>query len=120
MHQNNASVQYKQMTETPVSKLILKLGIPTTISMLATSLYNMADTFFVGTLGTSASGAVGIVFGLMAILQAFGFLFGHGAGSILSRKLGAQDTDSATRAASTGFSVRWHVALGFWFADCCF
>lgn len=103
MQQNKASTQYKRMTETPVSKLILKLGVPTTISMLATSLYNMADTFFVGTLGTSASGAVGVVFGLMAILQAFGFLFGHGAGSILSRKLGARDTDSATRAASTGF-----------------
>ena len=100
---DNTSAQYKRMTETPVSKLILKLGIPTTISMLATSLYNMADTYFVGTLGTSASGAVGIVFGLMAILQAFGFLFGHGAGSILSRKLGARDTHSATCAASVGF-----------------
>ncbi len=103
MQLDSASAQYRKMTETPVSKLILKLGIPTTISMLATSLYNMADTYFVGTLGTSASGAVGVVFGLMAILQAFGFLFGHGAGSILSRKLGAQDTGSATRAASTGF-----------------
>ena len=86
-----ASAQYRRMTETPVSRLILKLGIPTTISMLATSIYNMADTYFVGTLGTSASGAVGVVFGLMAILQAVGFMFGHGAGSILSRKLGAQD-----------------------------
>lgn len=98
-----ASAQYRRMTETPVSRLILKLGIPTTISMLATSIYNMADTYFVGTLGTSASGAVGVVFGLMAILQAVGFMFGHGAGSILSRKLGAQDRESATQAASTGF-----------------
>ena len=57
--------QYKKMTETPVTKLILMLGIPTIISMLVTNIYNMADTYFVGTLGTSASGATGIVFGLM-------------------------------------------------------
>ena len=70
--------QYEKMTETPVSKLIIMLGIPTTISMLVTNIYNMADTYFVGELGTSASGAVGVVFGLMAIIQAFGFMFGHG------------------------------------------
>lgn len=95
--------QYKKMTETPVSKLIIMLGIPTTISMLVTNIYNMADTYFVGTIGTSASGAVGIVFGLMAIIQAFGFMFGHGAGSIISRRLGAKDIESASRFASTSF-----------------
>lgn len=95
--------QYKKMTETPVSKLIIMLGIPTTISMLVTNIYNMADTYFVGTIGTSASGAVGIVFGLMAIIQAFGFMFGHGAGSIISRRLGAKDVESASRFASTSF-----------------
>lgn len=95
--------QYTLMTETPVSKLIIKLGIPTTISMLVTNVYNMADTYFVGTLGTSASGAVGIVFGLMAIIQACGFTFGHGAGSIISRKLGAKDTDTANLVASVSF-----------------
>ena len=61
--------QYVRMTETPVSKLIISLGIPTIISMLVTSIYNMADTYFVGTLGTSASGATGVVFGLMAIVK---------------------------------------------------
>ena len=91
------------MTETPVSKLIIMLGIPTTISMLVTNIYNMADTYFVGRLGTSASGAIGVVFGLMAIIQAFGFMFGHGAGSIISRRLGARDVESASRFASTSF-----------------
>ncbi len=95
--------QYKLMTETPVSKLIIKLGIPTTISMLVTNIYNMADTYFVGTLGTSASGAVGIVFGLMAIIQALGFTLGHGAGSIISRKLGAKDKETADLTASASF-----------------
>lgn len=67
--------QYKKMTETPISKLITTLSIPTIVSMLVTNIYNMADTYFVGTLGTSASAATGVVFGLMAILQAFGFMF---------------------------------------------
>lgn len=95
--------QYKKMTETPVPRLIITLGIPTTISMLVTNIYNMADTYFVGKIGTSASGAVGIVFGLMAIIQAFGFMFGHGAGSIISRRLGAKDVESASKFASTSF-----------------
>lgn len=95
--------QYKKMTETPVTKLILMLGIPTIISMLVTNIYNMADTYFVGTLGTSASGATGIVFGLMSVLQAFGFMFGHGAGSNISRKLGGHDIESARVYASTSF-----------------
>ena len=101
MQQENT--QYRKMTETPVPKLIIMLGIPTTLSMLVTNIYNMADTYFVGKLGTSASGAVGIVFGLMAIIQAFGFMFGHGAGSIISRRLGAKDVESASRFASTSF-----------------
>lgn len=104
MRQNNsADKQYAFMTETPVGKLIIKLGIPTTISMLVTNIYNMADTYFVGTLGTSASGAVGVVFGLMAVIQAIGFMLGHGAGSIISRKLGAKETEIANLVASTSF-----------------
>lgn len=95
--------QYKIMTETPIPKLVIKLGIPTTISMLISNIYNMADTYFVSQLGTSASGAVGIIFGLMSIIQAFGFLFGQGAGSIVSRKLGAGEKESASRYASIGF-----------------
>lgn len=114
--------QYKKMTETPVPRLIITLGIPTTISMLVTNIYNMADTYFVGKIGTSASGAVGIVFGLMAIIQAFGFMFGHGAGSIISRRLGARDVKSASRFASTSFASSLVVGvvimvLGFLFLN---
>ena len=101
--QLNPEEKYNRMVNTPVPKLIIQLGLPTIASMLITSIYNMADTYFVGTLGKSASGAVGVVFSLMAILQAFGFLYGHGSGSLLSRKLGQQDTKSASRYGSTGF-----------------
>ncbi|MCR5399108.1 MAG: MATE family efflux transporter [Lachnospiraceae bacterium] len=101
--------QYKKMTETPIAKLIIMLSIPTIINMLVTNIYNLVDTAFVGRLGNSASGAVGIVFGYMAIIQAFGFMFGQGGGSIVSRLLGARDTDSASKNASTAFFF----ALGF-------
>ncbi len=94
---------YNKMVNTPVSKLVIILGIPTTISMLITNIYNMADTYFVGTLGNSASGAVGVVFGLMAIIQAFGFMFGHGAGSIIARCLGEGDVENAHKYASISF-----------------
>ena len=95
--------QYKKMTETPIPKLILGLAAPTILSMLITSIYNLADTFFVGQISTSASGAVGIVSSLMAIIQALGFTLGHGSGTIISRSLGSRNTDAATRFASTSF-----------------
>lgn len=91
---------YEKMTKWPIPKLVISLGIPTTASMLISNIYNMADTFFVSSLGNSASGAVGVAFGLMAIIQAFGFMFGHGAGSIIARKLGQRDVKNASIFAS--------------------
>lgn len=119
MSPQREDTQYIKMTETPVANLVVMLGIPTTISMLVTSIYNMADTAFVGTLGTSASGAIGVVFGYMAILQAIGFMFGQGSGSQIARMLGRRDPESASRIASTGFLTAMGlgviVALGSWF-----
>ena len=94
---------YQKMTESPVARLFIQLSIPSIISMMISNIYNMVDTAFVGQLGTSASAAVGIVFGFMAILQAVGFLFGQGSGSILGRKLGQQELDDASIIVSTGF-----------------
>ena len=101
--QNTQEQKYKTMTEAPVKGLIVKLAIPTMISMLVTSFYNMADTFFVGKLGPSATGAVGVVFSVMAIIQAVGFFFGHGSGNYISRALGAHDVSGAESMAATGF-----------------
>ena len=97
------SENYKRMTETPVSSLIPRLAIPTIISMLVSSIYNMADTFFVSQLGTSASGAVGIVFSIMAIIQAVGFTIGMGSGILVSKALGARDHDEAEKLVSSAF-----------------
>ncbi|WP_020224842.1 MATE family efflux transporter [Holdemania massiliensis] len=95
--------KYKTMTEKPVSSLICRLAVPTIISMLVTSFYNMADTFFVARIGTSATAAVGVSFALMAIIQAFGFFCGHGSGNFISRKMGQHRFDEAQQMAATGF-----------------
>ena len=96
--------KFHEMTETPVSRLICRLALPCIVSMLVTSFYNMADTFFVGMLkSNSATGAVGVVFSLMAIIQAVGFFFGHGSGNFISRELGRQNYEEAGCMASTGF-----------------
>lgn len=98
------------MTEAPIPGLIGRLAVPTIISMLITSFYNMADTFFVGKIGTSATAAVGVVFPVMAIIQALGFFCGHGSGNSISRHLGSKDIQSARELASTGFFLAF--ALG--------
>ncbi len=100
---NQNEENYIKMTETPVGRLIAGLAIPTIISMLITSIYNMADTYFVSKLGTSASGAVGVIFSLMAIIQAVGFTLGMGSGSNISRLLGQKEYKKANEVASCGF-----------------
>ncbi|MCR5830465.1 MAG: MATE family efflux transporter [Lachnospiraceae bacterium] len=101
MKAHDKDTQFKMMTQMSTGRLVLKLGLPTTISMLVTTIYNMADTYFVSSLGTSQSGATGIVFGLMAIIQAVGFTYGHGAGSNIGRLLGAGRTKDAGKYASS-------------------
>jgi putative MATE family efflux protein len=94
--------QQRLLTE-PVGKLITELAIPSIIIMLITSVYNIADTYFVSGLGTSATAAIGVVFSLMGVIQAIGFFFGHGSGNYMSRKFGAKDFDKAHVMASTSF-----------------
>lgn len=95
--------QYDKMTKTPLVKLIVSLGIPTTISMLVTSIYNMADTYFVGTLGESPQAATGILFTLQAIIQAIAFMLGQGSGTMVSKALADRDKEEASEYVSTGF-----------------
>ena len=92
----------RKMTTEPVHRLICSLAVPTIITMLVTGLYNMVDTFFVGQIGTEATAAVGLIFPVMAIIQAFGFFFGMGSGNFISRSLGAHKHDEAQTMASTG------------------
>ncbi len=103
--------QLEKMTGEPVALLVTKMAIPTVISMLVTSVYNMADTFFVSQLGTSAAGAVGIVFSLMAIIQAVGFTLGMGAGSMVSRFLGRQEQKKAEETAAGAFYAALFIGI---------
>ncbi len=96
--------KYLQMTQSPIPGLVLRLSVPTIISMLVTSLYNMVDTYYVGMMeNTNATAAVGAVFSFMSLIQAFGFFFGHGSGNYISRKLGAKEGDKAGVMAANGF-----------------
>ncbi len=94
---------YTFLISAPVHRVILTMAIPTIISMLVTSLYNMADTYFVGKINTQCTAAVGIAFSVMCIIQSIGFFFGHGSGNYISRKLGAKLHNDAAIMAATGF-----------------
>lgn len=100
MENEQHQLQFEKMTTAPIPGLITRLAVPAVVGMLITSLYNSADTYFVSQLGTSAAGAVGIVFSLMAIIQAVGFTIGQGASSVISRKLGEKQSGEANAAAS--------------------
>ena len=103
--QSAADAYYKKMTETPIPKLIFTLGIPTTISMLITNIYNMADTYFVGALGESPQAATGILFTLQAIIQAIAFMLGQGSGSLVAKALADKNTDEASSYVSSAMLV---------------
>lgn len=109
----NKQSKHEFMTQTPIGKLLFTLAVPATITMLITSIYNMADTFFVGKIGDGVIGtsAVSIVFSYMAIMQAIGFFFGHGSGNYISKKLGANDKESANKMAATGFFSAFFVGI---------
>ena len=91
------------LTSAPVHRVILTMAVPTIISMLVTSVYNIVTTFYVGRISTQATAAVGIAFPVMSIIQAVGFTFGQGSGNYISRELGAKRHGNARRMASTGF-----------------
>ena len=104
---------YTFLTSGPIHRVILTMSVPTIITMLVTSIYNIVDTFFVGQLNTQATAAVGIVFSVMFFAQAFGFFFGHGSGNYISRELGAKRHDNAVIMASNGFFFSFFFGLLF-------
>lgn len=105
------SARGQMMLEMPVSRVIPRLAVPTIISMLITSIYNMADTFFVGRISTSASGAVGIIFSAMSMIQALAFTFGMGSGANMSRALGAGNEKEARVFVAMGFFTAFGAGL---------
>ena len=98
---NRSEAYHKKMTEESVSKIIISLGIPTTISMLITNIYNMADTYFVGGLGDSAQAATGVLFTLQCIIQAIAFMLGHGSGTFVAKDRAQKNLDKASTYTTT-------------------
>ncbi len=91
------------MTESPVRQLVIKMAVPTIISMLVIALYNIIDAFFVGHISTEATAGVGVSFAYMTFINAIGFYFGHGSGNYISTALGAKKYNDAEKMAATGF-----------------
>lgn len=98
---NEQSKKMELLGAVPIPKALLALGLPTMIGMLINALYNLADTYFVGGLGTDQMGAVTVAFPLGQIVVGLGLLFGNGAAAYLSRLLGRGDKDTADKVAST-------------------
>ncbi len=112
--------QFEKMTQTPVPRLVISLGIPTMINMMVTSIYNLADTYFVSGLGLRATGAVNVVLSLMSIIQAIGFTFGMGAGAVVSRLLGLRKQKEADEVSSSSFFIAGAVGLLITVLGLCF
>ncbi|MBE6871975.1 MAG: MATE family efflux transporter [Ruminococcaceae bacterium] len=104
MSASSQTDKFTRMTTAPIPKLVCQLAVPTIISMLVTTFYNLVDTLYIRQLSNdSMVAAVGVVLPLMSIIQAFGFFCGHGSGNYISRALGRKDTEDAESMASTGF-----------------
>lgn len=112
--QNNS--KFEKMTQAPVEKLICSLALPTIISMMISTIYNTADTYFAGKINTNAVAAIGIAYSFMSIIQAFGFWYGHGSGNFISRMLGKKNLEDAESMASLG--LLFSICTGIIFAIC--
>lgn len=115
LNMDETHTKFERLTGDPVSELILRLAVPTVLSMLISTLYNMADAFFVGQINASASGAISVIFSYMAIIQAFGCFFGHGSGNYVSLKLGEQNREEAEKWRLRVFSRRLRSVFLLWF-----
>ena len=85
----------KILKEENIDKALFKLGIPMVISLLVAALYNVVDTYFVSGLGKEAVAAVSVAFPIQLIFLGIGLTFGAGAGSYISRLLGAKNNKKA-------------------------
>ena len=110
MKDNNK--KFEELTTGKIEPVIIKMAIPTIISMLVTAFYNMADTYFVSKIDdVSATAAVGVVFSMMALIQSVGFFFGQGSGNYISRALGKKDYSEAESMAATGFFYSFFIGI---------
>ena len=87
----------------PVSRVIPKMAIPTIVAFLINSIYSLADTYFVSSLGTNATAAVSVNASLDQLIMMCGSMLAVGANSYIARLLGQGDEKKASRVLSTAF-----------------
>lgn len=104
----------QRLATTPILKLIAILSIPSMISMLVQSLYNVVDSIYVAKISEDAITALSYAFPVQAFAMAFGLGLGIGTNSVVSVKLGEQQNEEASIAAQNGLFLS--IILGSFFA----
>ena len=99
----NQSIRQNKMLNSPISRVIPEMAIPTIIAFLINSIYSLADTYFVSELGTNATAAVSVNSALDQIIMMGGSMLAVGANSFVARLLGARQKEKADRVLSTAF-----------------
>lgn len=98
----------------PIGRLLTQYAIPAIIAMTASSLYNMADSIFIGQgVGAMAISGLALTFPMMNLAAAFGSLVGVGASTLVAMKLGQKDYAGANQV--LGNVLALNVILGFLF-----
>ena len=91
------------MVNEPIPQLIAKMAIPTIVAFLITSIYSLADTYFVSILGTNATAAVSVNASLDQLIMMCGSMLAIGANSYIARLLGENNEKKASQVLSTAF-----------------
>ena len=91
------------MLNEPIHRIIPKMAVPTIVAFLITSIYSLADTYFVSSLGTNATAAVSVNASLDQLIMMCGSMLAMGANSFIARLLGKGDDRKASQVLSTAF-----------------
>jgi len=105
------NLRRERLLNEPIPKVVVSMAIPTIMSSIVMSLYNLADTYFVSSLGSAATAAVGINHSLQQLIQMAGSAIGIGASSYISRLLGAREDEKASQVMSTTFFTAFALGL---------
>ena len=100
------------MLNEPIHRVIPKMAVPTIVAFLITSIYSLADTYFVSSLGTNATAAVSVNASLDQLIMMCGSMLAMGANSYIARLLGKNEDEKASRVLSTAFYSAFAIGAG--------
>ena len=102
-HAQSQEQRRNMMLNEPISRIIPKMAVPTIVAFLINSIYSLADTYFVSSLGTNATAAVSVNASLDQLIMMCGSMLAMGANSYIARLLGQGDEKKASQVLSTAF-----------------